>query len=517
MNAAKCELWGPGVMTWADCPCPSFPSSIPQDSPLRQVPITAYVPLSGVTVLGSPVSHPAGQGQYAQDLWQSRLAGLDRTLQVLTAVPDSQLQYCLLRVCLDACRVNFLLRTTPLDHAGTQVLEASKKLRCTLSAIIGLPLLDHQWEQASLPVRLGGLGIRDPAQERLAARLASALDYSSRASATLGLPDDLVPLPPDLVLLQSQALAAIPDCPEARALATPRTLQALPPHCSKQHWWGDLLHRKRAMALSSLGTTRDQVRLAAQRQPHAGVWLTAPPMASLGMRLPSLQWQCLLKWWLGMPQISDPAVGGPCPKCTAPVDSLGDHVVCCTKNNIQRRHVALQDALESILVDAGLQCQREVGYGDGTRAADLLVPRWDADGPAAIDLTVRCPVAPHQPLRDPGRLPSWRETQEEEKLAKYEEGTRRAGWSFHPFLVDTWGGLGPTASRFMTVLVRRAARARTGPDRRLFEMTVWQRLLFPVMAQLARQLTALLAVPHRSLVPPVVSSIATTSHSPYAL
>ena len=79
-------------------------------------------------------------------------------------------------------------------------------------------------------------------------------------------------------------------------------------------------------------------------------------MASMGMRLPSLQWQCLLKWWLGMPQIPDPAVGGPCPKCASPVDSLGDHVVCCKKNNIQRRHVALQDALESIIVDAGLQC-----------------------------------------------------------------------------------------------------------------------------------------------------------------
>ena len=70
----------------------------------------------------------------------------------------------------------------------------------------------------------------------------------------------------------------------------------------------------------------------------------------------------------------------------------------------------------------------------------------------------------------------------------------------------------------MTTLVRRAARARVGPDRRQFEMTVWQRLLFPCMDQLARQLAVFLAVPHRApALSSLASSSATTSHSPYTL
>ena len=153
------------------------------------------------------------------------------------------------------------------------------------------------------------------------------------------------------------------------------------------------------------------------------------------------------------------------------------------------------NALEHPIQDSGLAVLREQGIGDGTRAADLLVPRWDSDGPAAVDVTVRCPVAPHDPLRQPKDLPKWRLAQEESKTAKYGDSCARAGWSFHPFVVDTWGGLAPTARQFMATLVKRAARARVGRERREFEQTLWQRLVFPPMAHVGRQLALVLTLP----------------------
>ena len=151
--------------------------------------------------------------------------------------------------------------------------------------------------------------------------------------------------------------------------------------------------------------------------------------------------------------------------------------------------------MESLIRDCGLAVQREQGVGDGTRAADLLVPRWDSDGAAAIDVTIRCPVQPSDPVRNVKDLPKWRKDQEDEKNKKYADPCARAGWSFFPFLLDTWGGLGPTARQFMSSLVKRAARARLGRERREFEQQLWQRLILPPMAQLGRQLALLLTLP----------------------
>ena len=61
----------------------------------------------------------------------------------------------------------------------------------------------------------------------------------------------------------------------------------------------------------------------------------------------------------------------------------------------------------------------------------------------------------------------------------------------------------------MTAIVRKAARSRVGADRRSFEMQLWQRLLFPCMTQVARQLATLLSIPAP------MASVGSLQHSPY--
>ena len=48
-------------------------------------------------------------------------------------------------------------------------------LRDTLGFILGAPVSDTQWAQATIPARLGGLGIQDPVSSRLPARIADLL------------------------------------------------------------------------------------------------------------------------------------------------------------------------------------------------------------------------------------------------------------------------------------------------------------------------------------------------------
>ena len=69
------------------------------------------------------------------------------------------------------------------------------------------------------------------------------------------------------------------------------------------------------------------------------------------------------------------------------------------------------------------------------------------------------------------------------------------GLGLYPFVVDTWGGLAPTARTFLTTLVKRVVKRPAGVDRQSQEMSVWQRLLFPTMAVIARQLSVMVTVP----------------------
>ena len=99
--------------------------------------------------------------------------------------------------------------------------------------------------------------------------------------------------------------------------------------------------------------------------------------------------------------MADASIGTPCPQCQTPLDSLGDHAVCCMHNFIGQRHVALQDSLMGLVQGVGMSCRREVGpSGTRQRPGDLLIPRWDCNGPAAIDLTIRHHQAPSGPWKD---------------------------------------------------------------------------------------------------------------------
>ena len=180
----------------------------------------------------------------------------------------------------------------------------------------------------------------------------------------------------------------------------------------------------------------------------------------------------MLRWTLGMPIVENCVIGAPCVRCDQPVDAWGDHSVSCIKNEIQRRHMALQTALADLIHNAGLMCALERGTGDGRRPADVFIPRWDADGPAAVDLTIRCPSAPANPVRDPAALDEWRLIQEREKIKQYEDTCLRARWTFVPLLLDRHAGMGAEARRFLAQLLPKVLGCHFGRRRRALEAEV---------------------------------------------
>ena len=88
---------------------------------------------------------------------------------------------------MGACRVEYLLQSLSCSGLLKEVIYLCENgLWRGLEATLGItPIPEAAWEQALVPIRLGGLGLRSPAKIRNDARLAALVNVSDRV-LTLG-------------------------------------------------------------------------------------------------------------------------------------------------------------------------------------------------------------------------------------------------------------------------------------------------------------------------------------------
>ena len=70
------------------------------------------------------------------------------------------MEYTLLKSCLSLPKIMFSLRTVETTNLQDLLKEFDMLTREALTRILGSPVQDQQWEQAKLPVSMGGLGLR---------------------------------------------------------------------------------------------------------------------------------------------------------------------------------------------------------------------------------------------------------------------------------------------------------------------------------------------------------------------
>src|SRR6185312_14190240 len=146
-NPDKCE-W-----IWLDR---SRSSSCPLVSGVlsSKIPVTS---LADFAILGVPLGPPDTVSPVVR---KKLLDGIHPLLEKLTAFEDSQAASFLLRVSFSAVRANHFMRTTPLSHWRDVACSFDSKIRTAFESIVGFPLSNNAYTQASLTPRLGGFGIR---------------------------------------------------------------------------------------------------------------------------------------------------------------------------------------------------------------------------------------------------------------------------------------------------------------------------------------------------------------------
>ena len=330
--------------------------------------------------------------------------------------------------------------------------EYDELLKSTLSGITNIHFQDDDptWTQATLPVKLGGLGIRSAVQLAPSAFLASA-------AASSDLVHHIVPL-----RLQGSPLPNVDDA----SVLWSKDHNRAPPEGVAQHQqkaWD--IPKTSALAESLLENApdpRSRARLLASSAWESGAWLNALPISSLGLRMDDDTIRIATGLRLGAP-LCRPHT---CHHCGEEVDSLATHGLSCRwSEGRHHRHAAVNDITHRALVAAKVPSRLEPSglyRTDGKRPDGITVVPWKKGKLLIWDAT--CPDTfassySSSATREAGAVAA---LAEERKTAKYAH--LNPTHAFTPVAIETSGVFGPQTMAFLKELGQRLAQA-SGDER----------------------------------------------------
>ena len=224
------------------------------------------ISMDNLTMLGSPIMPEAIDG-----VLQSKLESFQLMCDRLEVIDPHDALF-LLRHAFALPKLTYFLRTSPC-FGNTEILKKyDKALRVALISILNVGMEDPSWEQCSLPVRMGGLGIRTASEVSLPA-------YLSSVSATF---ECITPLLPTYLRNEANPFFTQATFQWSNLLGG----EDLPILKSVQAAWDIPLCKKRfETLLQSANTDEDKARLRAVSSEHASDWLNCVPLPSMSLKL----------------------------------------------------------------------------------------------------------------------------------------------------------------------------------------------------------------------------------------
>ena len=395
---------------------------------LRNIP-TVQEP--GIIVLGAPV----GSEPFIREALEAKVEKIKTITKLLPNLEDPHLEFVLLRSTLSLPKIAFFLRSVNTSPF-TDLLESFDRItREALNRIIGCPVNNQQWNQAKLPVHLGGLGLRAATDHAAAAHVASLLAsetlvrqlVGAQENATFTLPQRLLDT---LTIKQGEE-------------ATVETIWGL-----NQRNLSKKIDSNNLLLLSNQleGDVRESARLKSLGLPYAGAWLVSPPIPALGLHLKPVEFCTAVKLRLGCAVYDSDA---PCPACQRPSDKQGDHALCCNSWGERiSRHNWLRDHIFAMAASAFLNPVKEGRFllpGADRRPADVLIPFWEGGQDAALDVTVVHPLQAAFVAEASNTAGHALDKAFDRKMTAAGEDCRSQGMAFIPIAVESFGGWHQTA------------------------------------------------------------------------
>jgi len=226
-------------------------------------------PVCEMRLLGSPVM----PGPEVSKALKEKTQDLRRAVSRLILL-QAQDAMTLLRYSLSIPKLLYTLRTSDCESCP-ELTCFDDTLREGLSGIMNVDLSGEQWQQASLPVRDGGLGIRSAVLLAPSAFLASAAGTTELQARIL--PPTIAVVPDRCVESCLKKWSSVSQSPVPIGVAA---------H-SQKSWDSPCIQSVKKIQLERAEDQRDRARLLASRAAHSADWLFSLPITSVGLRLPN--------------------------------------------------------------------------------------------------------------------------------------------------------------------------------------------------------------------------------------
>ena len=349
LSSSKSSIWSP----------------IPAVRATAKDPLQRGIPMKtedGFELLGAPI----GSADFSNSLVTSRVEKLRHTLAELPKLEDSHVEFVLLRSCLSLPKLSFSLRTCPPDHLAASLKLFDGLMRDALGSILGVGLSDRQWIQASLPVSLGGMGLRQAALHSSAAYAVSSAHTYTLVSAMMRpliyQPD--ISLPLSVINSRSSRSYTLDDLKDASQKQVSHNL--------------DLQAQK--SLYNGAADPRERARLGCVLLSHSGDWLNAIPSKAMNIHMRPSEFRVAAKYRLGIP-VFPASESCPIQDCTQENDIMGDHAIGCGHSGERTsRHNRLRDTIFKAATSACLAPGQEIRglvSGSEARPADVFIPAWE--------------------------------------------------------------------------------------------------------------------------------------------
>ncbi len=396
------------------------------------------------TLLGAPIG-----GKASMEAVLSKKIGELRLLTDRLKKLGAHDAFFLLKNCFSLPKLLYILRCAPC-YQSQILVQYDETIRDALKSILNIELRESSWNQATLPVKNGGIGIRLATQVSLPAFLSSVSSSSelmlkllpSRLHITAGVND-----PAFTLAVEEWKLRA--------------GVSELPVPSDKQKSWDTSIVKIALERVWSAATNQMSIaRLTAAAASHSGAFLQALPSSAVGTRLDDTTLRIAIALRLGAPVCAPHTC-----VCGEAVDESGSHGLSCRKSaGRHMRHGALNDLVKRALAMAEVPSRLEptsLFRSDGKRPDGMSLMPWKRGQCLVWDVTCPDTLAASYLNRAVNGAGAVANEAERRKHLKYEEISR--SHYFVPIAVETLGAIGEETTFFLKELSDRAAAVTKDP------------------------------------------------------
>lgn len=401
-----------------------------------------------LTLLGAPIVLSAGEivlqeKEKELELFFNRLPDLNQ-----------HVAYFLLKHCLGIPKLTYLIRTTPFWKFPEIVQRMDLSIKLALESICNTKIDDYQHTIATLPCRLGGLGIRKIEDIIYPAFLSSVV-------STSGLINEML----------STCAIDLPDIAHYNDGLSAWTLlgNSFPEetHRQFQREW-DEINISRITSILNFPSPSHEARYRASLKQESSLWLNVIPSKHIGTLLDNHAFRISIAIRLG----SEMCHPFQC-VCGVWVDAFGTHGLCCKKSGGRHsRHSELNNIINRGLSTANIPSSLEpkgLFRDDGKKPDGMTLIPWSKGQCIVWDATCVDTLAKSYIDFSKSRAGYAAERAANMKINKYKK-LQEQNYLIIPFAVETIGPWCSEAIKFTNELGKLMSKA-TGEQRaKLFFM-----------------------------------------------